>query len=314
MRILVTGAAGFVGGHLRDALRAGFPGAQLIAAIHSRPAIGWDDSVTLDLGQPAALRTALAAVAPDAVLHLGAQSNVAASFRDVAATWEANLGGSINLGAAIMEVAPACRLLFASTGEIYGLSFQRGVALDEDAPLAPSNPYAAAKAAADIALGEMALRGLQVVRMRPLNHVGPGQSEGFAVAAFARQVARIEKGLQEPVLRVGALDRWRDFLDVRDVCAAYTLALTKWDTLPNGVAMNLASGQGRRIGDVLAALIARSGMAIRIEEAADALRPNDIVRSLGDAGRARALLGWQPEIAWEATLDAVMQDCRARAT
>ena len=310
-RILVTGAAGFVGGHARVALRAAFPAARLIAAIHRRPATGWDESVAFDLANP---RPVLERVAPDALLHLGAQSNVAASFRDVAATWEVNLTGSLSLGAAIMDVAPECRLIFASTGEIYGLSFQRGVALDEDAPLAPGNPYAAAKAAADIALGEMALRGLRVVRMRPLNHVGPGQSEGFAVAAFARQVARIEAGLQEPVLRVGALDRWRDFLDVRDVAAAYARALERWDALPNGVALNLASGTPRRIGDVLATLIARSGRDIRIEEAADALRPNDIVQSLGDAGRARQLLGWQPEIAWEATLDSVLADWRARVS
>lgn len=311
-RILVTGAAGFVGGHVRGALRAAFPQARLIAGLHRRPAPGWDEAVALDLGDAAALPALLARLAPDAVLHLGAQANVAASFEDVGSTWAANLGATLNLGAAIMAALPACRLLFASTGEIYGLSFQRGVALDEEAPLAPANPYAAAKAAADIALGEMALRGLRVVRMRPLNHVGPGQSEGFAVAAFARQVARVEAGLQEPVLRVGALERWRDFLDVRDVAAAYARALARWDSLPNGVALNLASGTPRRIGDVLAGLMARSATAMRVEEEAAALRPNDVVRSLGDAGRARAMLGWAPATGWEETLDDVLADWRAR--
>ncbi len=311
-RILVTGAAGFVGGHLRGALRAAFPHARLIAGLHSRPATGWDQQVVLDLADAASLPAVLERLAPDAVVHLGAQANVAASFGDVAATWGANLTASLNLGAAIMAARPGCRLLFASTGEIYGLTFQRGTALDEDAPLAPSNPYAAAKAAADIALGEMALRGLRVVRMRPLNHVGPGQSEGFAVAAFARQVARIEAGLQEPVLRVGALERWRDFLDVRDVADAYARALARWDALPNGVALNLASGTPRRIGDVLAALMARSAKPMRVEETASALRPNDVVRSLGDAGRARAMLGWAPATPWEETLDCVLEDWRAR--
>lgn len=311
-RILVTGAAGFVGGHLRDALRAAFPRARLIAGLHRRPAEGWDEAVPLDLGDAAALPGVLAGLAPDAVVHLGAQANVAASFGDVGATWAANLSATLNLGSAIMAARPGCRLLFASTGEIYGLTFQRGTALDEEAPLAPSNPYAAAKAAADIALGEMALRGLRVVRMRPLNHVGPGQSEGYAVAAFARQVARIEAGQQAPVLRVGALERWRDFLDVRDVAAAYARALQCWEALPNGVALNLASGQARRIGDVLAGLIGRSTVPMRVEEAQAALRPNDVVRSLGDAGRARALLGWAPVTPWEDTLDAVLADWRAR--
>ena len=311
-RILVTGAAGFVGGHLRDALRLAFPDAWLIAAIHRRPAMGWDESVTLDLTDAAGLAGQLAAIAPDAVLHLGAQANVAQSFRDVAATWEANLTATLNLGAALLQARPACRLLFASTGEIYGLSFQQGVALDENAPLAPGNPYAAAKAAADIALGEMALRGLAVVRMRPLNHVGPGQSEGYAVADFARQIALIEAGRQPPVVAVGALDRWRDFLDVRDVCAAYAQALALWDRLPNGIALNIASGVPRRIGDVLEGLLARSATAIRVETTTHALRPNDVIRSLGDAGRARAMLGWQPMTDWETTLDDVLADWRAR--
>jgi len=311
-RILVTGAAGFVGGHVRGALRAAFPQARLIAGLHRRPAPGWDESVAIDLADAPALPGLLERLAPDAVLHLGAQANVAASFTDVAATWDANLTATLNLGAAMLAALPQARLLFASTSEIYGLSFQRGTALDEQAPLAPSNPYAAAKAAADIALGEMALRGLRVVRMRPLNHVGPGQSAGFAVAAFARQVARIEAGLQEPVLRVGALERWRDFLDVRDVAAAYARALAKWEALPNGVALNLASGTPRRIGDVLAALIGRSTTPMLVEETAGALRPNDIIRSLGDARRAHDLLGWAPTTPWEETLDSVLEDWRAR--
>jgi len=311
-RILVTGAAGFVGGHLRDALRLAFRDAWLVAAIHRRPAMGWDESVTLDLTDAAGLAAQLAAIAPDAVVHLGAQANVAQSFRDVAATWEANLTATLNLGTALLEARPACRLLFASTGEIYGLSFQQGVALNENAPLAPGNPYAAAKAAADIALGEMALRGLAVVRMRPFNHVGPGQSEGYAVAAFARQIALIEAGRQPPVMAVGALERWRDFLDVRDVCAAYAKALAQWERLPNGIALNIASGVPRRIGDVLSGLLARSAVAMRVEEAAHALRPNDVIRSLGDASRASTMLGWQPMIDWEMTLDDVLADWRAR--
>jgi len=274
--------------------------------------MGWDESVTLDLTDAAGLAAQLAAIAPDAVVHLGAQANVAQSFRDVAATWEANLTATLNLGTALLEARPACRLLFASTGEIYGLSFQQGVALNENAPLAPGNPYAAAKAAADIALGEMALRGLAVVRMRPFNHVGPGQSEGYAVAAFARQIALIEAGRQPPVMAVGALERWRDFLDVRDVCAAYAKALAQWERLPNGIALNIASGVPRRIGDVLSGLLARSAVAMRVEEAAHALRPNDVIRSLGDASRASTMLGWQPEIDWEMTLDDVLADWRAR--
>jgi len=311
-RILVTGAAGFVGRHLLPALRGMFPAAVLIAGTHRRPAEGWDASVTLDLAAPASLVQALRQAAPDHVVHLGAQANVARSFEDAQGTRAVNHDGTLALARALLETWPAARLLFASTGEIYGLSFQSGQPLAEDAPFAPANPYAAAKAEADAALGHMAEAGLRVLRARPLNHVGPGQSESFAVANFARHVARIEAGLQPPVIAVGALDRWRDFLDVRDVCAAYALMLARWDALPNGAALNIASGQARRVGDVLDALIARAGITARVEEAAAALRPTDLLRSVGDASRARALLGWAPRMPWETTLDDILADWRHR--
>lgn len=305
-RILVTGAAGFVGGHALPALRAAFPTAILVAGLHSRPAAGWDESVGLDFADP---RPALRAARPDAVLHLAAQANVAASFQDPEGTRAANLHATLNLADAL---APDCRLLFASTGEIYGLSFRDGPAR-EDTPAQPTNLYAEAKAAADAALGERASQGLRVLRMRPLNHVGPGQSRGYVMTDFARQIALFEAGRPEhPTLRVGALDRWRDFLDVRDVCAAYALALARFDDIENGLAINLASGQPRRVGDMLDGLLTLAGVRPEIEEASSALRPNDVVRTQGDASRALAVLGWAPQVAWETTLAAVLDDWRKR--
>ena len=109
-----------------------------------------------------------------------------------------------------------------------------GVALDESAAAAPMNTYAATKAAADLALGAMVNEGLRVIRLRPFNHTGPGQSPDFVVPAFARQIARIETGLQPPVMRTGALAPRRDFLDVRDVYAAYIACLQRADTLASG--------------------------------------------------------------------------------
>ncbi len=311
-RILVTGASGFVGRHMLAALRDAFPAATLIAGEHSAAAPGWDEQVQLELTRPDSVLRALHDAAPDHIIHLGAQASVADSFRDAHATWDANLNGTLSLALAVRDTTPDTRLLAVSTGEVYGLSFQSGRALDEDAAFAPANPYAAAKAAADTALGRMADAGLSVLRARPLNHVGPGQSERYAVANFARQAAAIEAGLQPPVIQVGALDRWRDFLDVRDVCAAYALMLARWHALPNGAALNIASGQARRVGDLLDALIARTGVDVRIEESAVALRPMDLLRAVGDASRARHLLGWEPRIPWEQTLDDILTDWRAR--
>lgn len=310
-QILVTGASGFVGGHVLRALRGAFPGATLLGATRGEALPGWDAAVPFDLDEPATAEAAVRAARPDAVLHLAARADVRAAFADPSATWRSNLVGTLSLAEAVLRHAPDAPFLFASSAEVHGLAFRAG-RLDEEAPMRPANPYAAAKAAAELALSEMALRGLRAVRLRPVTHCGPGQGTGFAVADFARQAARIAAGVQPPVMRVGALDRWRDILDVRDVARGYALALARADALAPGAVIALASGVPRRIGEVLSALLLRFGVSPRIEVAPALLRPTDVERTEGDASRAAALLGWRPEIAWEATLDDVAADWRAR--
>lgn len=312
-RVLVTGAAGFVGRHLTAALRAAFPAAELVPAARAGGAGGVAGGAVraFDLMDAEGMARLVADVRPDACVHLAAASSVAESFADPDAAWRANVDGTRALAAALMRHAPECRLLHASSGEAYGLSFNDGVPLDERAPLRPANPYAAAKAAADIALGEMALRGLRVLRLRPLNHVGPGQSPRFAVASFARQIALIEAGAQPPVVRAGALDRERDFLDVRDVCDAYVAALARADALAAGTVLNIASGRPRRMGDVLADLLRIAGVRAEVEQERAALRPTDLLSTSCSAAAAREALGWTPQIAWEDTLAAVLEGWRA---
>jgi GDP-4-dehydro-6-deoxy-D-mannose reductase len=316
-RLLVTGAGGFVGRHLIEQLRERFPTAHLIAAVRPEngqvPAVpGADAAVPFDLLKPAACAEMIVATRPDGLIHLAAQASVAVSFTDPLAIWEANLLGTIKLAEAVLHHARHCRFVFASSAEIYGLSFQAAAPLDEAAPLLPANPYAASKAACDLAIGEMSLRGLDGVRLRAFNHTGPGQSDNFVVASFARQIARIEAGQQGPVIKVGALDRWRDLLDVRDVCTAYAAALNA-DTAP-GVIYNIASGTPRRIGDILDAFIARSTVKPSIEVEARRLRPTDIERVIGNAARARQDLGWAPVVPWHDTLTDVLSDWRRRVT
>jgi len=315
-RILVTGAAGFVGRHMLARLRADFPAAHIIAAARAQdaatPPAGADALVSFDLLAPASVATAIRDSHPDAVIHLAAHADVGASFANPDGVWAANVDGTRALAAAILREAPGCVLLQASSAEVYGLAFQSGAVLTEDAPMRPANPYAASKAAIDIALGEMALRGLRVIRFRPLNHIGPGQGPGFAVAAFARQIARIEAGLQPPTITTGALDRARDFLDVRDVCAAYALALGCADSLAPGAVFNLCSGQLRLLADVLADLQRVAGTAFQVETAAAVLRPVDVLQTRCDASAARVALGWAPGWAWADTLRDVLADWRGR--
>jgi GDP-4-dehydro-6-deoxy-D-mannose reductase len=153
----------------------------------------------------------------------------------------------------------------------------------------------------------MAAEGLRAVRLRAFNHTGPGQSNAFVVAAFAEQIARIAAGKQEPVMRVGALAPERDFLDVRDVCAAYVACIEKAETLAPGVIFNIASGMPRRVGDVLSDMLALARISPEVETASERLRPTDIACAVGDASRARGVLGWAPVIPWEQTLRDTLQ-------
>ena len=298
-RILVTGAGGFVGWHLLPALRTAFPGATLLT-----------DS--FDVTDPAAVDAAIGAAQPDAVVHLAAIAAIPAARLDPDRAWRVNLLGTLNVARAVLAQAPGCTLLFASSADIYGASFRAGTPLDEGALPAPLNTYGATKAAADLALGAMAAEGLHVLRVRPFNHTGAGQSPEFVVAAFAEQVARVAAGLQPPVLRVGALDPLRDFLDVRDVCSAYVACLARRDALAPGTVLNLASGQPRRVGDVLAALMEAAGVEAEVATDAGRLRPSDIPVAAGDATLAQRVLGWAPAIPWERTLAEVLADWRKR--
>ena len=314
-RVLVTGALGFVGPYLVEALRRSYESdIEIVAtAIDGGRNELLGPVMALDITDRAALEAAIAAVNPTHVINLAGIAAPTAANADPEEAWRVNLHGTLNLARVLLKQAPNCWLIHVGSGLAYGESAKIGRALDENALLVPLDEYSATKAAADLALGALTRAGLKCVRLRPFNHTGPGQSEAFVVPAFALQIARIEARLAPPIIRVGNLDAQRDFLDVRDVANAYALVMKNLERLEPGTIMNIASGIPRRIADILAGLIARSRVEISVEQDLLRQRPGDLPIIVGDAGRARDLLHWKPLHSFEDTLTAVMNDWRARA-
>lgn len=311
LKILITGAGGFVGTHLVQALHRRLADAE-ICATALRPKTMRDDVQhrQLDVTDAASVRATIASFLPTHVVHLAGLSTLATAAMDYHATWQVHVFGTLNIANAILELAPGCSFLSIGSGEVYGASARSGLSLDETSVLEPLSEYAVTKAAADLALGAMANKGLRSIRLRPFNHTGPGQSEQFVIPSFAKQIAGIEAGLLPPVLKVGNLEAERDFLDVRDVVSAYVSAIGVSDDLAAGIVFNVASGVPIRIRDLLDKLLALSTCAIRVEQDAARTRANDTPRFVGDATRARRLLGWSPQWAIDETLGGVLDHFR----
>ncbi|TGP56893.1 NAD-dependent epimerase/dehydratase family protein [bacterium M00.F.Ca.ET.159.01.1.1] len=314
MRVLITGANGFVGPYVGDALRSvcGKDVAIVATSKDGGPHPVFGRVEELDVTDTAAVQDAIARHRPTQVIHMAAVAALGAARADPRNAWRIHVGGALNVANAILDKAPDCWLVHVGSGLVYGESAKTGRLLDENTPLAPIDDYAVTKAAADLALGALSRQGLKCVRMRPFNHTGPGQTEAFAVPAFAMQIARIEAGLAPPVIRVGNLDARRDFLDARDIAGAYARAVLKSRDLAPNTIFNVASGLSWRMGDILDRLLAQSRAKIVTEQDPLRLRPSDLPCIVGDASRARTLLGWAPEHPFEDTLAAVLQDCRAR--
>ena len=315
-RILITGGNGFVGRHLVAALAARERDCYIIVGTVDGPALGRDDgirSLALDITDAVQVRSVIEAVRPTHLVHLAAMAAVSSAQSNIRQIWTVNLDGTLNVVLALAEAAPDCRLIYCSSAEVYGASFRVGHPLDESAPLDPVNPYGASKAAGDLMIGQMAKQGLRAMRVRPFNHTGPGQSIDFVVPAFAAQIARIERGEQPPVISVGNLSARRDFLDVGDVVDAYCRIIARFDDLPAGCVMNLASGHAISVADILDKLVSMSSTKIEIVQDAARMRPSDTPVVVGNAGLARRLLGWEPKVDFSSTLAAVLDYYRGLA-
>jgi GDP-4-dehydro-6-deoxy-D-mannose reductase len=309
VRVLVTGIGGFVGPWLARALdEHGHEISGLVREGDEPPPgiVGHRADVTVRGEVERVLRD----VGPDAVIHLAAISFVPEAEGDPDTAYRINLGGTLALMAAMRAVTPSARLLFVGSSDAYGAVLRSELPITEDVPFRPTSVYGASKAAADVAAGQWARAyGLDVVRARPFNHTGPGQRASFVCSAIARQVARIERGEQEPVLTIGNADPVRDFSDVRDVMAGYVALLERGKT---GEAYNLCSGEGVSIAEVIALLRTHARVPLRVWSDPALRRAVEVERIVGSHAKATADTGWTPRIALTDTLRELLEDWRGR--
>lgn len=306
MRTLVTGASGFVGGHLCEHLVAEGDQVVGISAGGTWPAdlahLGRSVRIErLDLVEAgeAELSEFLGRKQPEVIYHLAAQSNPQQSVSDPRGTWALNLGGTLNLLEAARASGLKPRIILVSSGTCYGDPAPEFIPVREDCPLRPNNPYAASKAAADLlGIQHFLAHGTDVVIVRPFNHAGPRQSPRYVLAGLAAQVAEVEAGKKECV-EVGNLEVVRDFIDVRDVVRGYRLLSTRG---AGGEIYNLGSGRGTKIADALEMLrsMATRPIAVRVDPAR--VRPVDLPMLVADSSKLRAATGWEPACSIEQTL------------
>lgn len=276
---LVTGGSGFAGTHLVDALDG------------RADSVSAPQSSTLDLRDRSAVTDAVAATRPDVVFHLAAFSSPRLSWEQPDSALLTNLELTLNVLEAVRAAAPGAAVVLVGSGQVYGAPSELPVT--EDAPLRPGNPYAVSKAACDL-LGALYAdaHGMRVVRLRPFNHAGPGQSEEYVLGSLARQVAEAEAaGASEVVLRTGNVSSARDFTDVRDVVRAYVLAASV-----DPDAYNVCSGGCVSVAELIEALAAESTVSVRHEVDPARLRPNDPPEMRGSHARFTAATGWEPGI------------------
>jgi len=309
MKALIIGVSGFVGKYLVD---------ELIGA-------GWDVSGTrlptesadldipvyeLNILDASAVKSLINKLKPDHVFHLAAQSSVAISWKQPALTVDVNIKGTVNLLEAVREKEATPRVLLIGSGEEYGYIQPNELPVDEDTALRPGNIYACTKIAQGM-IGQIYAKayGLEVIIIRAFNHIGPGQTDTFAVPGFCKQVAEIEAKGEKGTIRVGNLEAKRDFTDVRDIAKAYRLLAEKGES---GEIYNVGSGVSVAIAVVLEAIIRLSSAKITVEQDQTRMRPSDTPEIRADVSKLVACTGWKPKIALEETIKNVLDEWRGK--
>lgn len=308
LRVLITGATGFTGRHLSQLALA--HGAAVFGFSRHDTFVTGVTGYTGDIADRTALAACLTASRPDWIFHLAAQVHGSAHTAP-GEMQRVNIEGTRQLLTTVRAIVPSARVLLASSSGLYGQPVEPGQAISETTPLQPGSVYASTKAAQEsLAVSFFREHGLHVIRARTFNQTGPGEPAGLVCGAIARQLARIESGLEAPVLRTITLRTARDFCDVRDVAAGY------WSALAHGAAgeaYNVCSGTSHRIARIVELLLTHSTHRdITVVESQPVPAPGAILDQLGDASRLRACSGWSPRIALERSLGDLLADWRLR--
>jgi GDP-4-dehydro-6-deoxy-D-mannose reductase len=244
---------------------------------------------------------------PDSIFHCAGLPHVAESWADTAAPLATNVLGTHRLIEAVERVGSRCRIVVTGSAQVYAPSNEP---IAEDDLIAPSSPYALSKLAQE----QLALRSnsdtVAVIVTRPFNHTGPRQKPAFLAPSVARQIVMFERGLLEPVLKVGNLDPSRDIMDVRDAVRAYA-ALMKTGT--PGTIYNVASGVARPVRSIVEALVSRARVPVRIEQDPSRIRPSDVPVLAGNPRRLQQATGWSPQVSFEKMVDDLLEYWRAQS-
>jgi GDP-4-dehydro-6-deoxy-D-mannose reductase len=315
VKSLITGIGGFVGGHLARHL-INDSTTQVVGTTffpvdrHKDLAELGVELHHIELTDEDAVASLLADTRPDFIYHLAAQSFVPESFDNPWYTLANNIQAELNILHNMVRLNIDARIVIVGSAHEYGMASPDEMPLDEDQPLRPTNPYSVSKVAQDmLALQYFYSHNVAAIRVRPFNHIGPGQSDRFVAPAFASQIASIEKGEQEPVLYVGNLEGKRDFTDVRDVVRAYHLLSTKGTP---GEVYNVGSGKAYSIQEILDILLYMTEKPIEVRTDPARMRPVDIPIFVCDPRKLRDTTGWEPTYTLEQTLEDILNDWRAR--
>jgi GDP-4-dehydro-6-deoxy-D-mannose reductase len=338
LRVLITGITGFAGSHLaefalkqpdveifgiyrrrsrlehlhdvRDLLHMVEPGVASVETLEKAFAPGKINVVDCDLLDAFSVNKLIASIRPDRIFHLAAQSHVPTSWNAPAATLHDNIIGQLNIFEAVRQAGIDPLIHIAGSSEEYGMVYPDEVPMKESNPLRPLSPYAVSKVTQEmLAYQYHQSYGLKSIVSRGFNHTGPRRGENFVTSTFARQIARIEKGVQEPVIYVGDLSSKRDFTDVRDMVRAYWLLLEKCRP---GEVYNIGSGTTRSAQEVLDTLLSFSRVQVEVRIDPTRLRPSDVMILWADSSKFMDATGWQPTIPFKQTMSDLLDYWRER--